>query len=163
MTRIVPIREEDADSFWRCLDVVAREGRYLLMTEGPPLASTRAFVQGSIAAGDPQFVALDDLGNVVGWCDVKRSKQATVAHVGHLGMGVHPVYRGQGLGKELILATLRAAKERDIETVRLEVYVSNVRAQALYRGVGFVEEGRKVRGRKYCGIYEDILAMALHL
>jgi len=66
--RIEPIAEQHIDSFREAVDAVARERRYLLFLEAPPLAAVRAFVRGNIAKGHAQCVALAG-EKVVGWCD----------------------------------------------------------------------------------------------
>jgi len=45
----------------------------------------------------------------------------------------------------------------------LGVFSSNEPAIALYRSLGFQEEGRKKRGRFVDGIYDDVILMALEL
>jgi RimJ/RimL family protein N-acetyltransferase len=40
------------------------------------------------------------------------------------------------------------------------VFASNANAAALYRKVGFVHEGTRVRGRKVDGVYDDVHMMA---
>jgi len=157
------IREEDIPGFREVLDFVARERRYPALVEAPPLESVKGFVGGIIKAGHAQFVALDE-GKTVGWCDILPGEAAAgTAHVGRLGTGVHPAYRGQGLGQRLLEAAIARARERGLEKIELTVYSSNLAAIALYRKVGFVDEGCKMRGRVLDGIHDDILLMALDL
>jgi ribosomal protein S18 acetylase RimI-like enzyme len=73
-----------------------------------------------------------------------------------------PAWRGQGLGRRLIEITLAAAAGR-FEQVDLDVYGQIARALALYRSVGFVEQGRKRGGRKLDGVYDDIVLMTRFL
>ena len=68
---IVPMRGDHVESFHRALDTVARERKYLLFLEAPALEDTRAFVLGSLAGGNPHFVA-EAGSEVVGWCDIRR-------------------------------------------------------------------------------------------
>ena len=162
MITVRPIREEDIPGFREVLDTVARERRYLAV-EAPPLESVKGFVGGVIKAGHAQFVALVE-GGIVGWCDVLPGEAAAgTAHIGRLGMGVLLAYRGQGLGRRLMEATIARVRERGLEKIELTVYSSNHRAIALYRRQGFVEEGRRIRGRFLDGIYDDVLLMALDL
>lgn len=157
------IREEDVPAFREVLDAVCRERRHLAMLEAPPVEGVRSFVASNIRAGNPQFIAEED-GRIVGWCDVTRGNAAVgMAHVGRLGMGVLIGYRGRKIGRRLIQATMGKARELGLEKVELEVFSSNERAIALYRNLGFQEEGRKKRGRFVDGIYDDILLMALEL
>jgi len=78
-------------------------------------------------------------------------------------MGVLDGYRGQGLGERLIRAALDAAREAGFERISLSVYARNTRAAALYRKVGFVVEGVRVRGKKLDGEYDDVHIMGLIL
>ncbi len=58
-----------------------------------------------------------------------------------LTIGVEPKYQGKGLGALLLEFTLRQAVEQNANECFLEVRVSNLKAQALYRKFGFVEVG----------------------
>ena len=145
------------------LDSVARERRYLALVEAPPLESAKAFVGAVIKAGHAQFVAVDE-ARIVGWCDALPGDAAAgTAHIGRLGTGVHRDYRRQGIGRRLLEATIAKSRERGLEKIELTVYASNVPAISLYQKLGFVEEGRKKRGRFLDGFYDDVLLMALDL
>jgi ribosomal protein S18 acetylase RimI-like enzyme len=156
---IRPITLGDAAGFRACLTVVMAERKYLAFLEPFSFTHTATFVAENIERGNPQLVA-DDAGQIVGWCDVRRESPPTYAHEGMLGMGLLPDYRGRGLGERLIRAALDAATRAGFERVSLSVYASNTRAMALYRKVGFVHEGTRVRGRKVDGAYDDIHMMA---
>ena len=159
---IVPIREEHTEGFHRTLDFVARERRYLSFLEAPPLESVRAFVRENIDNGFPQLVALAE-GEVVGWCDVRRKARPIHAHVGILGMGLLPAYRGRGLGLTLIQRTLAAARQSGFHRVELTVRPENANAAALYRKVGFELEGRLRDDVQIDGVYSDLLVMGMLL
>ena len=157
---IQPASLDLADGFWRALDVVAREHRYLIFQEAPPLESTRKFIAQVLAKGWSQFYALHD-GKVVGWCDVVRDERPDMTHVGRLGIGILPEYRGQKIGARLLAATIADAFQKGIARIELEVYAGNARAIALYKKFGFVEEGRKRQARCLDGVHEDSILMAL--
>jgi ribosomal protein S18 acetylase RimI-like enzyme len=156
---IRPIAMGDTTGFRACLGTVMGERKYLAFLEPFSFAHTATFIAENIERGNPQLVA-DDAGQIVGWCDVRREAVPTYAHEGMLGMGLLPDYRGRGLGERLIRAALDAARGAKFERVSLSVYASNTRALALYRKVGFVHEGTRVRGRKVDGAYDDIHMMA---
>jgi ribosomal protein S18 acetylase RimI-like enzyme len=158
--RIAPLAPDDLEGFWRCLDAVARERRFLAFTQAPSLESTRAFVEANRADGAPAFVAKVE-GRVAGWCDLTRPHFDGWRHAGRLGMGVHPVYRGAGLGRSLLEATLAEARARGFERIELEVYASNAPARRLYDRAGFEVEGVRRRCRKLDGRYDDAVLMAL--
>ncbi|MGY4475961.1 N-acetyltransferase family protein [Bradyrhizobium sp. USDA 3364] len=159
---IVPIREEHAEGFHRTLDVVARERRYLSFLEAPPIEMTRAFVRDNIDNGFPQLVALAN-GEVVGWCDVRRKARPIHAHVGVLGMGLLPAFRGQGLGLRLIQQALAASKRFGFRRVELTVRAENANAVALYRKAGFELEGHLRDDVCVDGVYSDLLVMGVLL
>ena len=157
---IQPASLDLADGFWRALDVVAREHRYLIFQEAPPLESTRKFIAQVLAKGWSQFYALHD-GKVVGWCDVVRDERPDRTHVGRLGSGILPEYRGRKIGPRLLAATIADAFEKGVARIELEVFAANARALALYKKFGFVEEGRKRQARCLDGVLEDSICMAL--
>lgn len=159
--RIVPTGEEHVEGFRAAVDVVARERRYLALVEAPPLEASRAFVREVGAAGGVHLVALAADGEVVGWCDIHRSQREGFRHVGHLGMGLLPGYRGRGIGRRLMEAAIAQAWEKGVERIGLEVFASNPHAMALYEKLGFVREGVKRRSRKLDGRYDDDVLMAL--
>jgi ribosomal protein S18 acetylase RimI-like enzyme len=153
---------EMADGFWQVIDTVARERRYLLFLQAPPIESTRRFVAQVIEKEWSQFFALHE-GRVVGWCDILRNEREGMRHSGHLGMGILPEYRGMKIGTRLISETIADATGKGLTRIDLEVFASNTRAMALYHKMGFVEEGRKRRARFLDGEYDDNVVMALHV
>jgi RimJ/RimL family protein N-acetyltransferase len=159
---IRPARIDDIPSTRACFDVVARERRYLARVEAPPLESSQAFWGDLIARGCPFELALDG-AHVVGWCDVIPEQHPGHRHAGALGMGLLPEFRGQGLGRRLLAATIEDARRFGLERVELSVYQSNARAQRLYASMGFVVEGVRRRHRKLDGAYDDNILMALLL
>ena len=156
--RIIPITEQYIESFRDAVDAVARERLYLVMVEAPPLASTRDYVRGNIRDGHAHFVALDG-ERVVGWCDIAPLPRALLAHSGVLGMGILEGYRGRGIGKALMRATLDTAKAAGLTRIELTVREHNVQALRLYEKMGFVSEGVKRRGVRIDGKYEDLICM----
>ena len=157
-----PIELRDIGSFAECVGSVIAERDYLAWQAPFPIESTAQFVASNIRLRNPQFVA-DDGGVVVGWCDIARSTVPIHLHSGVLGMGMLPAYRGKGLGLRLMLATLAAARDAGIERVDLAVFARNTRAVALYRTAGFREVGRRVRGKKLAGEYDDEILMEMPL
>ncbi len=157
---IQPASLDLADGFWRALDVVAREHRYLIFQEAPRLESTRKFIAQVLAKGWSQFYALHE-GKVVGWCDVVRDERPGRTHVGRLGIEILPEYRGQKIGARLLAATIADAFEKGLTRIELEVFAANARALALYKKFGFVEEGRKRHAHCLDGAYEDSICMVL--
>ena len=157
-----PVELADSSSLRECVAAVMLERRYLAFTEPFSPEQTAAFVAANIQARNPHWVAVDEQ-RVVGWCDIRREPIPVYAHCAMLGMGVLEAYRSRGIGEQLIRATLQDAREQGIERVELSVYAKNVRAMSLYRKLGFVHEGTRVRGKKLDGDYDDVHMMAFML
>lgn len=100
---------------------------------------------------------------IVGHALLEPLALAVTAHVARLTIAVHEGHQGQGVGRALMSELLRRARSSPrIEKVELQVRSSNDRAIALYRSLGFVEEGRKTRRLKIGpDAYLDDLYMAL--
>ena len=160
MIEIVPITPDHIDSFHGALDFIARERRYLAMLEAPPLETLRGFVLDNIKRARAQFVALSE-GEVVGWCDVLPKPLPIHAHVGVLGMGLLPSFRGQGIGRRLLQQTVDVARANGLSRVELTVREDNPNAIALYKKVGFVSEGVQRNAFKVDGQYANLVMMAL--
>ena len=157
---IRPARLDDIESLYACLDAVAREGRYLAFLEAPGFAQSEAYWTEMIGRGCPFEVALEGK-RAVGWSDVAPVPRPAFAHCGTLGIGIHADYRGRGIGRRLIEATIASAWRYGLERIELTVFKSNARARRLYEAVGFQLEGVLRRHRKVNGQYEDSVFMAL--
>ena len=70
-------------------------------------------------------------------------------------------YRGNGLGRQLLSNAFTELRSRDVETVFLEVRVSNAPARTLYDHLGFEEIG--VRKYFYTDPVEDAICMRIDL
>jgi [ribosomal protein S18]-alanine N-acetyltransferase len=71
--------------------------------------------------------------------------------------GVHPEWRRQGIGRRLLLSLFDLSADLRAARMTLEVRVSNVAAQALYRRFGFAIAG--TRTRYYTDDGEDAFVM----
>jgi RimJ/RimL family protein N-acetyltransferase len=151
---------KDAEAIARCVDAVARERRYLAQVHGFSTEDTRDFIASLEERGGVQLVALEG-GNIIGWCDVSPVPNEGMRHVGRLGMGVLHAYRGQGVGRQLLIGVLAQSFSRGFRRIECEVYASNKAAIELYARQGFELEGRKRQARVLDGKTEDILIMGL--
>jgi len=148
-----------AQSYCEAVDAVAKERRFLGSTEGFPLESTFAFIQSVIENNQAQYFVIEQ-NQVIGWCDIIPKSYEGLRHVGILGMGILPAYRGKGLGKLLLQKTIEHARTiNHLEKVELDVFESNKAAIALYTKMGFTVEGRRQNSRKLDGVYDTILLM----
>ncbi|MGH6741140.1 MAG: GNAT family N-acetyltransferase [Bradyrhizobium sp.] len=160
MIEIAPIAPAHIESFHYTFDFIARERRYLAALEAPPLESFRSFVQDTISQGHARFAALSD-GAVVGWCDALPKPLPIHRHVGVLGMGLLPAFRGLGIGRRLLQRALEAARAGGLSRVELTVREDNPGAIALYESAGFEAEGVQRNAFKVDGRYHNLIMMAV--
>jgi RimJ/RimL family protein N-acetyltransferase len=149
---------EDAEAVSACVDAVSRERRHLGNTSGFSEEQTRAFISSLSDSGGIQIVVVAE-GKIVGWCDVTPLPFEGMRHVGRLGMGLLPPFRGQGIGRRLVREILSHVFGKGLTRVELEVFASNKIAVGLYEREGFVIEGRKRFARFLDGVTDDILIM----
>jgi ribosomal protein S18 acetylase RimI-like enzyme len=161
---VVPTGLEHIESFGECVGEVARERRFLAVVDAFSVEQNALWVAVNRARGNPLFVAIDldaDARRVVGWCEVRRETLPGRAHFGTLGVGLRAPYRGKGLGRKLMTATISVAWAMGFERIELWVRARNANALALYRSLGFVEEGRRQDAVRLDDGPEDEIMMAL--
>jgi RimJ/RimL family protein N-acetyltransferase len=158
-----PASLEYAESYCLAVDAIAREHKYLGATKGFPLEVTLSFVHAIKENNWAQYYVIEE-NRVVGWCDILPKSYEGLRHVGVLGMGILPQYRGKRLGTQLLSKTIEHARDvNHLEKIELDVFESNQAAIALYRKFGFETEGKRERGRKLEGIYDNIVLMGKFL
>ncbi len=91
------------------------------------------------------------IGMIVAWLIVDEIHIATIA--------VHPDFRGQGVGNDLLAHTLQFAKEEGAIASMLEVRPSNEAAINMYKKFGYEEVSR--RKEYYSDNKEDAILMTL--
>lgn len=158
---VVSTEEHHFESLHKALDVVAREQKYLALTQAPPWEQSLAFYRNVLAAGFPHFVAVDGNGKVVGWCDISPLVGQSRAHIGVLGLALLPEARGRGLGAKLLQAAIDKSWARGLTRIELAVRADNLKAKALYEQFGFEHEGFIRRASLIDGVYHDAHTMAL--
>jgi ribosomal protein S18 acetylase RimI-like enzyme len=95
------------------------------------------------------YLVAEHAGTVVGHAFLESLPLAATSHVVRLTLAVHEGHQRQGVGRALMHELLRWARSNPcVEKVELQVRSSNDPAIALYRSLGFVEEGRKTRRLK---------------
>ena len=70
-------------------------------------------------------------------------------------------FRRQGIGRALLEYTVSEAVSRGVQTIYLEVRVSNQSARSMYDGIGFTQIG--LRKYFYSNPVEDAICMSLDL
>ena len=156
--QIIYATPELIPSFYQTLLVVAAEKIYLDLVETPAWERVLSLQQGLMKQKVPVYYAVAG-GQVIGWCSIYPETHLCHAHRSRLVTGLLPDFRGFGLGSRLLQAALSQAEMDGVEKVELYVYTDNLPAIHLYLKMGFEEEGRVRRYRKYQGEYKDALLM----
>ena len=102
--------------------------------------------RGWVAEVDSRIAAM-----LVLWFIIDEAHVATIA--------VHPDFRRQGIGEQILLYALRSAQAEGAQRAFLEVRAGNVAAQTMYKKYGFEVAG--VRRGYYRDNNEDALLMNL--
>lgn len=144
--RLEPMRPADVDA------VAAIEAGWQSRPWSPEV------FRAELGRDDRAYVVAHDPagGAVVGYGGITVA--AGEAHV--MTIAVAPSHRRRGVGRRLLVALVRAARERDATGVTLEVRESNDAALRLYEQVGFVSSG--VRPGYYSDTGEGARILWLH-
>lgn len=151
---------QDIPGLFRVMNQVFQDGRTMLNTR-VSFSIEDMYQEWHLQNVSQQgtWVALSPEQRVIGWLRCDRRQSPLMAHTASLWMGMEEAYRGKGIGRELLRESFQWAKEQGIERLELGVRGSNRAAQALYKKMGFREEGRKLRGIKTENGYEDDIWM----
>jgi RimJ/RimL family protein N-acetyltransferase len=136
-------------------DAVAGERRHLATEPPVDVAARRERFLELLEAGNPHWVAEAE-GDIVGQLITERRGSGPIS----LGMAVARGWRRRGVGHALMEACLDWAGESGVHKLSLEVFAHNEAAIALYRKLGFVEEGRlRKQYRRTSGEFWDVVVM----
>jgi RimJ/RimL family protein N-acetyltransferase len=140
-------------------DVAAEDGLWL--TYDRSRADERRNVRG--VQRDPNvavFVAEAPDG-IVGRLSIARDRNTYSQHVAELGLMVSADARRRGIGSALMEEAIKWARDVGVVKLELTVFPHNEPAIALYRKLGFLEEGLIRRRYFIGGRYIDAILMGL--
>ena len=111
------------------------------------------------------YLVAEQEGKIAGHAFLEPLHLKSICHVAQLSIGVHHGWQEKGIGTALMKQVIDWAKQsKTIEKIELNVRASNDRAIALYKKMGFIEEGRlKNRIKINESLYIDDVLMALHV
>ncbi|MDM5221118.1 GNAT family protein [Peribacillus sp. NJ11] len=140
---------EDAEAVLELQNSVISEGEYFIAVSNEfnkTIEQQRDWIQRSLENERETIIVAEINGEVIGWIGFESENRKRMSHKGSFGLMIRKNYRGMGIGKELVQALLDWAEANPlIEKVSLGVFSTNHRAIALYKSMGFVEEGRKIK------------------
>ena len=109
------------------------------------------------------YLVAEGDGEVVGVLGLARGSRSALRHTADLGLTVARAHRGRGVGSALLAEAEARARAWGVHKLCLGVFSDNARAAALYRRLGYVQEG--VRREHYLvgGRMRDEILMAKRL
>lgn len=103
-------------------------------------------------------------GRVIGLCSIVGGHLWRTRHVGTMSIGVLRAWWRHGVGRKLMQQTIRWAEANPLlAKLALQVHATNTPARALYRSLGFVEEGCLRGEAKVAWGVDDLIPMGLPL
>lgn len=143
---------DDAETMLAYIRHVAQQTEFfvILPDEFPPTAEVeQTWIQDHLDRPDWIALLAEADGQIIGTLSFEAETFQRIRHRGSLGISVAETWRRRGVGTALLQSLLNwAAENPGIEKVCLEVFATNPRAIGLYKKLGFVEEGRKVKDIK---------------
>lgn len=144
---------DDAETILNIQQAVVIENQYLILASEEFDRTTeqhKNWIQNILENERDTIIVAEINGAVVGWIVFQSKNLKRLSHTGYFTTMIHKDYRGMGIGKMLINELLNWAEKNPlIEKISLGVLSTNLRAIALYKSVGFVEEGRKIKEVKF--------------
>lgn len=143
------VKMEDAATVLNIQSEVVSEGAFLIHVSeefNRTFEQTRESIQ-KILENDKEIMLVAEINDeVVGWIVFFSQNRKRLSHTGSFTMMLSKSYRGMGIGKMLVKALLDWAEKNPlIEKLSLGVFSTNHKAISLYKSMGFVEEGRKIK------------------
>jgi len=110
------------------------------------------------------YLVAEHENSIVGHAYLKPLSLQSLCHVAQLNIVVHHAWQKKGVGAQLLKTLIeQATASSSIEKIELNVRASNTPAIALYKKMGFQEEGRLKNRVKIQDRYIDDILMALDL
>jgi len=155
---------EDASRILQIQKEVVEEDVYLTTSSDEfdkTIEQQRDWMEKILANDKETMLVAETSKGIVGWIVFFSQNRIRLSHTGSFGMMIDKDFRDKGIGKLLIEGLLDWAESNPlIEKVSLGVFSTNERAIALYKKMGFIEEGRKIKEFKMDnGEYVDDILM----
>ncbi len=167
----IHIREatiQDAPDLIRCIRSYIAESPYQVMEPeefAPDISQGREFINGFLHSDNSILVVATEGERIIGNLDITGGRRKRLRHTGLLGLGMLREFQAQGLGTTLVAAGIEWARANPVlQKLWLQIIADNTPAIALYRKMGFVEEGRQIGFiREAEGQYRDNLIMSMEV
>src|SRR4051812_1486577 len=124
----IPGGRDELNQLWRLMDAIAADVKI-------PQSEVNLRVDRMLKHlyTDSIFLVaeIDDI--VQGFCIAEVGDTENTKHVGWLRMDVHPDFRGQGIGTQLLEQMFEVAKGHGVKRLEITSYEDNIRARKLFQ------------------------------
>jgi len=139
-----PATPDDAEGALALLRPICAEHEFLARDSIDfSIEEERAFLATAVSERRLLLLAVDAQGHIVGSTGIApdgEDHMPAASHVARIGIALHRDYRGRGLGRAAVQAVVDWGRRAGYKKAVAEVYSTNARSLALFRGLGFGEE-----------------------
>ncbi len=163
------VKKTDMHGVWKNFNEVLEEGIYLpVFTPVYTDWEKKTWYENLRKENEMCLVAenanLKPPNNIVGQCELSNLQWEASIHVFSLGIIVKKEYRDHGLGRTLIDAAIREAKEAyNKEKIILSCFSTNERGIHLYESIGFQRVGVRKKQFYMNSLYYDEIIYELFI
>ncbi len=157
-----PATPRDANSLVALGRAVAREDE-LWLTYSRSASDERRNLKSIRRDPNAAVFVAETPGGIVGRLSIARDNNPVSHHVAELGLMVAATVRRRGIGTALMDEAAKWGRRTGITKIELHVFPHNEPAIALYRKLGFREEGHRQSHYRIGDRYVDAILMALDL
>ena len=160
---IRPSGDGDAPELAALIDAVAAEGEFIVAVPGEPETIEQSARLVTIVLEGGLSLSLEVDGVLAGNVMVHRRAGRHYAHVGEMAIVVSRPRRREGFGRDLMEMAISWSRAVGLSKLSLQVFPDNLRAIALYRSLGFTDEGLARGEVRMPSGERDLLLMGLRL
>lgn len=158
-----PARETDAPALVALLDAVAAEREFIAAVPGERSVAEEQLALAALLSQGGLSIVVEVEATIAGHLAIHRGVTPDEAHSGDVAIIVANQYRGAGVGRLLMETAIDWGRAVGLSRLHLGVFSSNDRAIALYRSLGFVDDGVRSAHVRLPDGERDLLLMSLRL
>ena len=152
----------DAPTLVALAEAVAAEPEGWLITAGGwrSAGEERRYIRAIRRSPHAAVLIAEDGGELVGRLSIARDPHPASRHVADVGLLVAKTHRRRGIGRALLVAAEEWAAASSVKKIELHVFPYNEAAIALYRTLGYEQEGLRRRHYRRGAELVDAILMA---
>lgn len=138
---------QDAENLIQVVKSYISDSGHILLTDkefNPTITQEEKWIQSFIDAPNSLLLVAIYDNKIIGNIDLTASKREKLNHTAIVGLGIIKEWQGAGVGTVLLESVIDWSKKNStLIKIWLEVFANNQSGIALYKKVGFKEDGRQ--------------------